>query len=125
VVGNVALFLLLAYLEKLPTDAHSLVFIDFWGRLGVYSLWFVGYGLYRKYLAEQALLRSLVILALAVNVPLFLGLAYFDKLSPDPKNLPFVDFWGRITVYSVWFVAYEIYRKYLQDKDSPLSGARA
>jgi hypothetical protein len=125
VVGNVTFFLLLAYLGKLPTDPRSGIFIDFWGRLGVYSLWFVGFGLYSTYLREQAAARWIVMAALVVNVPLFLGLGYFGKLSPDPKDLPFIDFWGRITVYSVWFVAYEVYRKYLQDADSPMKGARA
>jgi hypothetical protein len=125
VFGNVTLFLLLAYLEKLPTDPRSSIFIDFWGRLGVYSLWFVGFGLYCAYVREHVVARRVVMAALCLNVPLFLLLGYFGKLSPDPKDLPFIDFWGRLTVYSVWFVAYEAYRKYLQDEDSPLKGVRA
>jgi hypothetical protein len=125
VFGNVTLFLLLAYLGKLPTDARSSIFIDFWGRLGVYSLWFVGFGLYSTYLREQVIARRVVMAILAVNVPLFLMLGYFGKLSPDPRDLPFIDFWGRLTVYSVWFIAYETYRKYLQEDDSPMKGARA
>ena len=112
---NAGLFLLLAYWGKLSTTPKDLVFIDFWGRLCVYSLWFTGYALYRKYLTDRAFLRGVVIVAVCVNIPLFLLLGYFDKLSTAAKALPFIDFWGRLTVYSVWFMAYETYRKYIQE----------
>ena len=115
---NAFVFLLLAYLGKLSTAAKDLVFIDFWGRLCVYSLWFTGYALYRKYLPEKSFLRSVVVFVVLVNIPFFLSLGYFDKLSTDPKALPFIDFWGRLTVYSLWFIMYELYRKYIQDKSS-------
>ena len=115
VCSNVVLFLLLAYLGKLSTEPRALIFIDFWGRLTVYSLWFVGYALYRKFLLPPTFATRAVIVLVCANVPTFLVLAYFDKLSPDPKNLPFIDFWGRLTVYSVWFMAYELYRKYFND----------
>lgn len=110
---NAFVFLLLAYLEKLSTDPKDLVFIDFWGRLCVYSLWFVGYALYRKYIENKPTIRNIVIVFL--NIPFFLLLGYFDKLSTDPKALPFIDFWGRLTVYSLWFMAYELYRNYMQN----------
>ena len=116
--GNALLFLSLAYFEKLSTNPKDLVFIDFWGRLCVYSLWFVGYALYRKYLLHREFFRRAVIFAVSLNIPLFLLLGYFDKLSTDPKDLPFIDFWGRLTVYSLWFMAYECYRKYIQEEDS-------
>ncbi len=111
---NASVFLLLAYLGKLSTAPKDLVFIDFWGRLCVYSLWFTGYALYRKYLPENSVFRKAVIVVVCVNIPLFLLLGYFDQLSTAPKALPFIDFWGRLTVYSVWFMAYEAYRKYIQ-----------
>ncbi len=112
---NAFTFLFLAYLGKLSTAPKDLVFIDFWGRLCVYSLWFTGYALYRKYLPDRVFLRGVVIVAVCVNIPLFLLLGYFDKLSTSAKALPFIDFWGRLTVYSVWFMAYEAYRKYIQE----------
>ena len=112
---NALLFLLLAYLGKLSTAPKDLVFIDFWGRLCVYSLWFTGYAVYRKYLTRRDFLRRIVIFTVCVNIPLFLLLGYFNKLSTDPKALPFIDFWGRLTVYSLWFIMYELYRKYIQE----------
>ncbi len=59
---------------------------------------------------------------MCANIPLFLLLAYFDRISNDPQNLVFVDFWGRLTVYSLWFMVYEAYRKYMDDAAVP--GAR-
>jgi hypothetical protein len=56
---------------------------------------------------------SYVLLIIALNIPLFLLLAYYDKISNTPDMIVFVDFWGRITVYSLWFMCYEAYRKYL------------
>lgn len=111
---NALSFLLLAYLEKLSTDPQALVFIDFWGRLCVYSLWFVGYTLYRRYAIGRVALRTMIQSIVIVNIPVFLLLGYFDKLSTSSQALPFIDFWGRLTVYSLWFIAYEFYRKHIQ-----------
>jgi hypothetical protein len=117
IVGaNALVFLLLAYLEKLSTAPKDLVFIDFWGRLCVYSLWFVGYALYRKYLYAHVFLRRTIIFIVCINIPFFLLMGYFDKISTDPKALPFIDFWGRLTVYSLWFMAYEFYCNYMQEE---------
>jgi len=33
-------------------------------------------------------------LIIAINIPLFLLLAYFDKISNTPNTIVFVDFWG-------------------------------
>lgn len=115
VIVNLIVFLALAFAGKLPADPRQLVFIDFWGRFCVYSLWFIGYALYRKYLADKPLVRSLIILALCINIPLFLGLGYFEKFSTEPEAVAVIDFWGRMTVYSFWFMLYEIYRTYLAD----------
>lgn len=115
--ANAFIFLLLAYLDKLSTDPKDLVFIDFWGRLCVYSLWFVGYALYRKYIVDKPLLKGLLLFIVCANIPFFLGMGYFDKLSIDPKALPFIDFWGRLTVYSLWFMAYEVYRTYMEEDE--------
>lgn len=46
---------------------------------------------------------------------MFLLLAYFEKVSDDWQNLVFVDFWGGLTVYSLWFMLYEAYRNYMGD----------
>jgi hypothetical protein len=113
VVANTLLFLVMAYFHLLSTDPKSAVFIDFWGRFTVYSLWFIGFALYVKYLSKRPVLRGLVLLTICINIPLFLLLAYFDKISNTPDMIVFVDFWGRITVYSLWFICYEAYRKYV------------
>lgn len=113
VVGNTLLFLVMAYFHLLSTDAKSAVFIDFWGRFTVYSLWFIGFAIYVKYLARQPMLKGAVLAIIVINIPLFLLLAYCDKISNTPDMIVFVDFWGRITVYSLWFICYEAYRKYV------------
>jgi len=113
VVGNTLLFLVMAYFHLLSNDPKSAVFIDFWGRFTVYSLWFIGFALYVKYLSKIPVLKWLVLLIIGINIPLFLLLAYFDKISNTPDMIVFVDFWGRITVYSLWFICYEAYRKYV------------
>jgi len=48
------------------------------------------------------------------NIPFFLLLAYFDKISNTPDTIVMVDFWGRITVYSLWVLCYEFYKKYIE-----------
>jgi hypothetical protein len=116
VVGNTLLFLILAYCHWLSTAPKAAVFIDFWGRFTVYSLWFIGFAIYIKYLSNTPIVRGLVLLIIGFNIPLFLLLAYFDKISNTPDTIVFVDFWGRITVYSLWFICYEAYRKYVGDE---------
>ena len=86
----------MAYFHLLSTDPKSAVFVDFWGRFTVYSLWFIGFALYVKYVSKTPVLRLLVLLVIAINIPLFLLLAYFDKISNTPDMIVFVDFWGRI-----------------------------
>ena len=112
VVANTVIFLVMAYFHLLSTDPKSAVFIDFWGRFTVYSLWFIGFTLYLKYISKTPVLRFLVLAIIAINIPLFLLLTYFDKISNTPDMIVFVDFWGRITVYSLWFMCYEAYSKY-------------
>lgn len=53
------------------------------------------------------------IFLISANIPLFLGMAYFDKISMNEKSIVFIDFWGRITVYSCWVLCYEAYRSYV------------
>lgn len=113
VVVNTLLFLVMAYFHLLSSDPTSAVFIDFWGRFTVYSLWFIGFALYVRYLARHPVLKGAVLAIIGINIPLFLMLAYFDKISNTPDMIVFVDFWGRITVYSLWFICYETYRKYI------------
>jgi hypothetical protein len=115
VAANAIVFLVLAYMQVFPSTPRAIVFIDFWGRLCVYSLWFTGYALYRRYLPDKSVLKTMVVAIVIINIPVFLTLGYFNKLSPDLATLPFIDFWGRITVYSVWFMAYEFYRNYIED----------
>lgn len=114
IVTNTLLFLIMAYFHLLSTDPKSAVFIDFWGRFTVYSLWFIGFTLYVKYLANAPLIRGIILSVVCLNIPLFLGLAYFDKIANTPDMIVFVDFWGRITVYSLWVICFEAYRKYIE-----------
>ncbi|MER3495598.1 MAG: hypothetical protein C4320_01485 [Armatimonadota bacterium] len=113
VVLNTLGFLGLALLGVLKCDGKALVFVDFWGRFTVYSLWFIGYVGYTKVVQSRPVFRTIVIGLLIANILLFLLLAYLDKITSTPDNLIFVDFWGRITVYSVWVIAYEAYRSYM------------
>lgn len=117
VAANAFVFLLLAYFHVFSDTPRAIIFIDFWGRLCVYSLWFTGYALYRKYLPKRSVLKSSIIFLVCLNIPVFLTLGYLNKLSPDLATLPFIDFWGRLTVYSLWFMAYEFYRNYMQGEN--------
>ncbi len=121
VAANALVFLVLAYLQVFSSTPRAIVFIDFWGRLCVYSLWFTGYALYRKYLPGKSILKTFIIFIVCLNIPVFLTLGYMNKLSPDLATLPFIDFWGRLTVYSLWFMAYELYRNYMQDGKSEIN----
>jgi hypothetical protein len=121
VAANALVFLVLAYLQVFSSTPRAIVFIDFWGRLCVYSLWFTGYALYRKYLPGKSILKNFIIFIVCLNIPVFLTLGYMNKLSPDLATLPFIDFWGRLTVYSLWFMAYELYRNYMQDGKSEIN----
>lgn len=121
VVTNILVFGFLAFTGQISGDPKTIVFIDFWGRFVVYSLWFVGYALYRRYLDGMPAIQNFVIAAIAINIPLFLTLSYFDKVHVTEENLAVVDFWGRLTVYSLWFMLYELYRKHL----APTSVAQA
>jgi hypothetical protein len=116
IVTNTLLFLIMAYFHLLSTDPKSAVFIDFWGRFTVYSLWFIGFTLYVKYLTNAPLIRRIILLLTCINIPFFLLLAYFDKIANTPDMIVFVDFWGRITVYSLWVICYEAYRKYIENE---------
>ena len=75
----------------------------------MYSLWYLGYSIYRTHLYENPLARRLLQMLVVCNIPLFLILGFFNKLNATPQTLPFIDFWGRITVYSCWFIGYEAY----------------
>lgn len=111
---NTALFLILALFHLLPNDAKSAIFVDFWGRFTVYSLWFIGFVVYRKYLLDLPKAKKIVIGLVAANIPVFLSLAYFDQISMEPDSAVFVDFWGRLTVYSLWVLCYEGYLAYMK-----------
>lgn len=113
VVANILVFGTLAFAGKISGDPKTIVFIDFWGRFVVYSLWFVGYALYRRFLDVLPLAQNIIIGTIAFNIPLFLILSYFDKVHVTEQNLAVIDFWGRLTVYSLWFMLYELYRKHL------------
>ena len=113
VVANILVFGTLAFAGRISGDPKTIVFIDFWGRFVVYSLWFVGYALYRRYLDVLPLAQNIIIGTIAFNIPLFLSLSYFDKVHVTEQNLAVIDFWGRLTVYSLWFMLYELYRKHL------------
>lgn len=117
IVANTLLFLVLAYFHLLSTKPQAAVFIDFWGRFTVYSLWFIGFIIYTKYITNIKFLRGTILSIVCINIPIFLLLAYFDKISNTPDTIVFVDFWGRITVYSLWVICYEFYEKYIALKE--------
>jgi hypothetical protein len=116
VTGNTLIFLVLAYLGMISNNPKTLIFIDFWGRLTVYSFWFISYALYRLYLFDKVILKRIVIFAVCSNIPLFLLFGYFEVVTLDTNTAVFIDFWGRLTVYSLWFMAYELYREYLSEE---------
>lgn len=111
IVLNTIVFLTLAVLNRLPGEGKALVFIDFWGRFTVYSLWFIAYALYRRFAWPVPALRYGIAAVVVLNIPFFLLMAYFDKITNVPATLALVDFWGRISVYSLWFIGYECYRR--------------
>ncbi len=115
VVANILIFAGLAFTGNISGESKTIVFIDFWGRFVVYSLWFVGYALYRKYLDSYPTIQNLIIAIVVINIPAFLLLSYFETVTVTPKNLAIIDFWGRLTVYSLWFILYELYREYLAE----------
>ena len=113
VTANILVFGYLAFTGQISGDPKTIVFIDFWGRFVVYSLWFVGYAVYRRYLDAHLAIQNAIIALVCMNIPLFLMLSYLDKVRVTPANLAVIDFWGRLTVYSLWFMLYELYRKHL------------
>ncbi len=64
-------------------------------------------------LYQKKKLKNLLSFLVVTNTLLFLVMAYFHMLSTDPKSAVFVDFWGRFTVYSLWFICFEAYQKYV------------
>ena len=84
VVANTLLFLVMAYFHLLSTDPKSAVFVDFWGRFTVYSLWFIGFALYVKYVSKTPVLRLLVLLIIAVIFPYFCFWLISTKLVTHP-----------------------------------------
>ncbi len=64
-------------------------------------------------LAQKKKLKLFLSFLVVSNTLLFFVMAYFEKISNTPDMIVFVDFWGRITVYSLWFMCYEAYHKYL------------
>jgi hypothetical protein len=116
VVGNTLVFLILAFLGMISNNPKTLIFIDFWGRLTVYSFWFTSYAFYRIYVYNKVFIRRIVIFVVCSNIPLFLLMGYFEMFTLNPHTAVFIDFWGRLTVYSVWFMAYELYREYLSEE---------
>ena len=114
IVGNTVLFLALAVLHLLSEDPKAAVFIDFWGRFTVYSLWFIGFVVYTRYIRQFVFFRRLTLTLVVANIPFFLLMAYFEKISNTPDMIVLVDFWGRITVYSLWVICYELYKEYVE-----------
>jgi len=114
IVGNTVLFLALAVLHLLSEDPKAAVFIDFWGRFTVYSLWFIGFVVYTRYIRQFVFFRRLTLTLVVANIPFFLLMAYFEKINNTPDMIVLVDFWGRITVYSLWVICYELYKEYVE-----------
>lgn len=92
--ANIIVFAALAFTGRISGAPETIVFIDFWGRFVVYSLWFVGYALYRHFLDDRPMLQNAIIALVSLNIPLFLILSYLDKVKVTPENLAIIDFWG-------------------------------
>ena len=54
----------------------------------------------------------------AANAIIFLLLAYLQVFSSTLGAIVFIYFWGSLCVYSLWFMAYEFYRNYMQEPGS-------
>lgn len=54
----------------------------------------------------KAILKYFAVIFVIVNLVFFLALAFAGKLPADPRQLVFIDFWGRFCVYSLWFIGY-------------------
>lgn len=115
VITNTVIFLTLALSGTISNAPATIVFVDFWGRLTVYSFWFLAFAFYERMFADRPAIRTAILVLLALNVPLFLGTAYAGLLPEDPVSAVMIDFWGRLTVYSVWFVAYLAYNQYVAE----------
>ena len=68
--------------------------------------------------SNKKTVTKILVSIIAINAFVFLLLAYLKKLSTEPKDLVFIDFWGRLTVYSLWFMAYELYRNYINKDET-------
>lgn len=84
VVANTVIFLVMAYFHLLSTDPKSAVFIDFWERFAVYSLWFIGFALYLKYISPNKPFRNIVLLIISLNIPFFCSWRILTRLATHP-----------------------------------------
>lgn len=68
----------------------------------------------------KAVLRFACLVAVITNLIVFLTLSYCNKLhmADEARSAIFIDFWGRWTVYSLWFMMYEVYRTKLCNKSA-------
>ena len=62
---------------------------------------------------RRLMVKQLIVAAVILNIPFFLCAAYIHALNMQGDNAVFIDFWGRWTVYSLWYLCYELYRKWL------------
>lgn len=69
---------------------------------------------------KKALLRAVCLWCVMINLVVFLTLAWCNKLhmADEARSAIYIDFWGRWTVYSLWFMMYEVYRTKLCDKSA-------
>jgi hypothetical protein len=121
VLANTAIFLGLALTGRISNAPETIVFVDFWGRFTVYSFWFLAFALFERTIGKIPIVKLAVIILLLLNIPLFLSLAYLGKLPGDPVSAVLIDFWGRLAVYSLWFMAYLTYNRYIADDTSARS----
>lgn len=65
---------------------------------------------------KKKLVKNSIIIIVCLNVPLFLTLGWMNKLhmADEARAAIFIDFWGRLTVYSLWFIGYGLYEKHLK-----------
>lgn len=61
----------------------------------------------------KSIIRRTLQVLVCINIVAFLGLAQAHWFNMQGDAAVLIDFYGRWTVYSLWFIGYELYRNYL------------
>ena len=64
---------------------------------------------------NKNIIKQLLGALIAANAIIILVLAYLQVFSSTPRAIVFIDFWGRLTIYSLWLMAYDFYQNYMSE----------